>query len=249
MTSSDDGIWTFAIILSGVLSLSSLISFTKDATSEEGFDWLLGQKESGMTRSISQMIVDSEPYVQGRGIAGSNVSMAVILAHFLHNVYPRYKTAYRSFPKATKAIFASFIIATCSAQSVVAITYLQGVFLHFFFAGLFYLFATVISVTSSYLEFKTRTATRTLPSKLRLSLVSLSTILMLTTWFLAGLSTITYPDISRIDRRPPVIWAELLGVLGFLFYCCSLIPYLQTYGDGEDTLVFEQRKEKEESYL
>ncbi|GMH90341.1 hypothetical protein TrVE_jg12264 [Triparma verrucosa] len=204
VTLNGDALWTGAILLAGAISLASLISFTQGATDEEGLDWLFGQENGGRTRSISQMIVDSEPYIQGRGFAGMNVSMVLILAHFLHNVYPTLQVAFSSFPKSTKLLFASFLISTCSVQSVITVTYRQGLVLHFSFAGFFFLFAAVISFTSSYLEYKswsTSYSERTLPSKIRLVLVHLSTVVMFLTWFLFGLSVITYSDIERIGHQ------------------------------------------------
>lgn len=234
--------WSLSISLAGILSLVSLYSFTEDARFNEGMGWLIGRNSRGSTRSISEMIIATDPYVQGRAFAGLNVSMIFILVHYFMNVWPVTRDHYSSYPKLEKLLFSSFIISVVSVQNVITITYRQGLWLHFGFAGLFFLFSALTCFTSTYLELRVSKRI-SLTDRIRLYLNILSSFIMLVAWVLFGLAPLAWQDIERIDQRPPVIWAEILGCVGFLFYCASLLPNLLEY--KTQIMVFQTPEEQD----
>ena len=171
----------------------------------------------------------------------------------LQTIYPIWTfSAYNPSPRLTLLQFISFTLSVSSVQNVTTITYRMGLTLHFAFAGMFYIGAAVTSIAGTFQEFRYRKthSHEKVQDSIRYGLNVTSLLIMLLTWLLFLFSTFTYLEISRIDQRPPVIWAELAGVGGFLVYCGSLVPYLDRGGEGgregEEMRVSE---EKDPAYL
>ena len=225
-TSYDHG-WSLLVLILIVVSIWSILSFTFSSYAENNMAWLVGDEE-GSTKSISEMIVHSEGKLVARSYACLNTSMIVMLAFYCCHAWPRQQVAYKAYPKLLHVQFFSFVLTCSSVQNAITITYQMYDELHFVYAALLYIFATVTIVVSTFQEYKYFKSNKNcrLQDKCRCFLNLTASIIMLLTWLLFLFSTFTYRSIGKIDRRPPVIWAELTGILGILFYSVSLLPYL-----------------------
>ena len=66
--------------------------------------------------------------------------------------------------------------------------------------------------------------------------------LMIASCLALMVSLVTYESILRVDRRPPVIWGEILGILGFIVHCVAMCPgFIGQGADGEDGRENENR--------
>jgi hypothetical protein len=103
--------------------------------------------------------------------------------------------------------------------------------LHFATAGAFFTFAAVCIVIMTYYDFKYQTC-EDKKGKCRRG-ARLASAAMMGAGLVSLLCTMfTYPEIKKFDRRPTVIWGELLGIAGFLVFCLSLIPpFLDDFED------------------
>ena len=221
-------VWSVLVIGLCVVSIWSVISFTRKSHSETGWDWLVGDNENGRTKSISEMILQSDGKIVAGSYAGLNTSMMVVLAFYCCHVWPRIQIAYKAYPKLLLVQFFSFALACSSVQNVITITSTMHLELHFVYAGFFYMFASVTVVISTFQEYKYFQSNKNcrLQDKIRFGLNVTASVIMVLTWMFFLFSTFTHRSINKIDQRPPVIWGELSGIVGILFYCVSLLPYL-----------------------
>ena len=221
-------VWSVLVIGLCIVSIWSILSFTGKSYSENGMDWLVGDHEDGRTKSISEMIVHSDDKLVARSYAGLNTSMMVVLAFYCCHVWPRIQIAYKAYPKLLLVQFFSFALACSSVQNVITITSTMHLQLHFVYAGFIYMFASVTVVVSTFQEYKYFQSNKNcrLQDKIRFGLNVTASVIMVLTWMFFLFSTFTHRSINKIDQRPPVIWGELSGIVGILFYCVSLLPYL-----------------------
>ena len=199
-------------------------------------------KTSGEIFSISEMLVNA-PSAE-RALVQMCVVLAVLgtvvafTANYPHSAVARFaaRSAARSpTGKSCDAFladaqYASYCIAGGGCQIVIAITYRELKPLHFTAAAIFF-FVGVISVSlDMYLE-----CSLTVPAPgprdcrtARLLVKGAGMLAMIASIVLLVVAVFTYSGIPRIDRRPPLIIGEFVGVGGFLLHALGTMPILQS---------------------
>jgi len=160
------------------------------------------------------------------------ITTLTILLHYTSNILPLHLHLHSPHPALQTAHYLSFVVSIFSCQAVIVITYKLDLPLHFLSAGLFFASAALCIFLKTYLDYTTHPHV-TEPSRLRFGLSILSSLLMLSSLLALLFTTFTYSLIKQFDRRPPVLWGELIGIVAFVTHCMTLLPILQPEQEGK----------------
>ena len=143
---------TTLILASALTALTSLTTFTL----HESFpSWLTGSvSRGGSTLSVSEMILESNPGVQARGMAGVACPCVVMLAYYCSFDFPRLGMRYKEDLRALRLSYASMVVSVAAVIVVVCITYRMDLLVHFGAALIFFVCSTLTVLLAAYMEVK-----------------------------------------------------------------------------------------------